>query len=302
MNGIESARVRRWQEDVAGDPGSPSFLPLAELYLREGRTEVARRLCQRGLERNPEHVDAHVLLGRIYREVGEHERALDEFDIVLHLDPEHRAARRALGYLCLERRDWPRAVRHLEAAAAAEPRDDRIASALALARRHLDGAAPALDESVGPPAALQEALARFVRESRVRFAMLMEPSGRIILQQGFADDLDLGAFASLGAGVHSASRALARMIGEPRFAQLVQGRGEKQLLIGTVAVGGGELVLVAVLGPDATVGLVRVRFHEAAREIAEVGWRAAPGAHRSHPASFDAELQEGLRGASPRGK
>lgn len=298
--GIDAAQVHRWQEEVARDPGSASFLPLADLYRREGRLDVARRLCQRGLERHPEHVEGHVLLGRILREQGEQERALDEFDIALHLDPDHRAARRAIGYLCLERREWAGAVRHLEVSAAANPRDERVASALALARRHLEGTAP-LAPSAAPPAALSELLQRFVRESRVRFAMLMETSGRIVLQHGFADGLDLAGFASLGAGVHSASRALARMVGEPHFAQLVQGQGERQLLIGTVPVGGAELVLVAILGSEATVGLVRVRFHDAAREIAELGWAGTRDGARQSAAGFEAGLADGLRraGASP---
>lgn len=294
--GIDGAQVRRWQEEVAHDPGNAAFLPLADLYRREGRLDVAKRLCQRGLERHPEHVEAHVLLGRILRELGEQERAIDEFDIALHLDPEHHAARRAIGYLCLERRDWAGAVRHLEISAATSPRDDRVASALALARRHLESAAPAA-VSPEPPAALADLLHRFARESRVRFAMLMEPSGRILLRQGFADGLDLASFASLGAGVQSASRALARMLGEPHFAHLVQGEGERQLLIGTIPVGGSELILVAVLGPDTTVGLVRVRFHEAAREMAELGWAPARGGARKSAAVFEAELAEGLRGA-----
>jgi tetratricopeptide (TPR) repeat protein len=301
---LEGQQLRRWQEDVARDPGSASFLPLADLYRREGKLDVARRLCQRGLERNSEHVEGHVLLGRILREQGEVERAIDEFDIVLHLDPEHRAARRALGYLCLERRDWARAVRHLEIAAASDARDDRVASALTLARRHLVGGAanappPKKGEPVSaePPAALEEALQDFVRESRVRFGMIIDSSGRIVLRHGLADDLDLAGFASLGAGVQSASRALAKLVGEQHFAQLVQGEGDRQLLIGTVPVGGGELILVAVLGSDATVGLVRIRFQEAAREIAAIGWRPAPGAHRSDPASFDAELNDSLRRA-----
>lgn len=284
--------VRRWQEDVARDPASPSFVPLADVYRREGRLDVARRLCQRGLQAHPEQVEGHVLLGRIFREQGEHERALDEFDIVLHLDPQHRAARRAIGYLCLERRDWAGAVRHLELSLASDSRDVRVASALALARRHLESGASPAPVSTEPPAALAESLRRFMRESRVRFAMLMEGSGRILLQYGFADDLNLADFASLGAGVQSASGALARMLGEPRFALLVQGQGERQVLIGTIPVGPGELVLIAVLGAEATIGLVRVRFQEMAREVSELGWRPAPAA------TFDAGLAEGLRRAN----
>ena len=41
---IEAQRVRRWQDEVARDPGSLSFLPLADVYRKEGRLAVALRL------------------------------------------------------------------------------------------------------------------------------------------------------------------------------------------------------------------------------------------------------------------
>lgn len=293
--GVDPQQIRRWQEAVARDPGDAAFLPLAELYRREGRLEVARRLCFRGLERQPELVEAHFLLGRIYREAGELDKALDEFDIALRLDPAHRGARRALGYLSLERRDWPAAVRHLEQVAAREPNDERAASALHLARRHLDGAG---EEKAGEAAtALAGALDRFVREARVRLVLLIDASGKILAQHGFSRDLDLAAFASLGAGVQAASRALAQMLGQERFAQLYQGQGEHQLFLGTVATPAGELVLVSVFGTETNIGLVRVRFDEFARETAGVQWSEDRVGRRVDAAGFDAELLAGLRHA-----
>jgi tetratricopeptide (TPR) repeat protein len=205
---IDAAQVHRWQEEVARDPGSASFLPLAEVYRREGKLDVARRLCVRGLERHPEQVEAHFLLGRIYRESGDLEKAFDELDIALSLEPGHPAARRAIGYLCLERRDWEAAVRHLEEAARHDPSDERVASALALARRHARSGATA---APGGPEALLKSLDpiidHFVRESRVRLVLVTEGSGKIVAQRGFTREVDIAAFATLGAGIQSASRA-----------------------------------------------------------------------------------------------
>lgn len=289
---IEAQRIRRWQEEVARDPGSASFLPLAEVYRKEGRLAVALRLCVRGLERNPDHVEGHVLLGRIYRELGELEPACDELDIALRLDPEHRSARRALGYMYLERRTWTEAVRHLEIAAEHDRHDPRLASALALARRRLsvetapDATAPHL---------LQEAMERFAREAKVRLALLMEGSGRILARHGSDSGVDLAAMTTLGAGIQSTSREMAKMLGQPYFEQLYQGEGDRQLFLAPIPTPTGELILVALFGTETNVGLVRVRFDELLQESRQADW---PSQH-THPArdaaAFEAELAAGLR-------
>ena len=297
MNGrVDARQIRRWQDEVARDPGSPAFVPLADVYRREGRLEVATRLCLRGLSRQPERVDAHVLLGRVYRESGDLDRALDEMDIALRLDPGNAPARRAIGYICLERRDWKAAARHLEEAARQDPRDERVASALALARKRARTAASAAPRE--PAEALRPPLEGFVREARVRLAMLLEPSGRIAAQHGFPADLDLAAVASLSAGIHSASGAMAAMLDQPRFQQLYQGEEERQIFMAPVPTAEGELILLAVFGTDTTIGLVRVRFEALAEALLEVDWRAEPRA--ADPARFEADLAAGLESARSR--
>lgn len=294
---IEAQRVRRWQEEVARDPGSPSFLPLAEVYRKEGRFAVALRLCVRGLERNPEHVEGHVLLARIYRELGELEPACDELDIALRLDPEHRSARRALGYLFLERRMWAQAIRHLETAAEHDRHEPRLASALALARRHLS--AESAPEAAAPHA-LQEVLDRFARESGVRLTLLMEASGRILARHGSESGVDLRSLTTLAAGIQSASREMARMLGQPYFDQLCQGEGDRQLFLAPIPTPTGELIVVALFGTGTNVGLVRVRFDEMLRECEELGWTSPAAGPARDAVAFEAELAAGLGPHTPR--
>lgn len=296
MSGAVDVReFRRWQEEVARDPGSPSFLPLAEVYRREGRAEVARRLCLRGLERHPDNVEAHVLLARLYRDAGEAEKACDELDIALSLDPAHRAARRSIGYLCLERRDWAAAARHLERAAAAEPGDEKVASALALAREHARGGAVPAPTDVAE--LVDPLMERFVREARVRLVLLIEGSGKIVAQHGFTQELDIRAFATLGAGIQAAARALAKLVGQPAFEQLYQGEGDRQLFLGPLATPTGELILMAVFGEETTIGVVRMQFDEFAREVSAMGWSAAPPV--GDGSSLESRLAAGFERARP---
>lgn len=300
MSAISSSvQIRRWQEEVAEDPGAPAYLLLADAYRRDGKLEVAKRLCVRGLERNPEHVAGHYLLGRVYRELGEAEKAHDEWDITLGLDPQHPQARRALGYLCMERLEWGAAVRHLESVAAADPSDRTLLEALELARSRLLSDSPdmdAVDRHQVISSLLTEPLERFTREARVRLTILIDSSGRILAQQGFSPDIDLAGVASLAAGIHAASGRVAEMLGQPQFEQLFQTAGSTQIFLAPIRTPIAELILVSVFDSDTTIGMVRVLFREFAEAVAGIDeW---PGREASAgPEALEHELASGLRRA-----
>jgi predicted regulator of Ras-like GTPase activity (Roadblock/LC7/MglB family) len=150
-------QVRQWSEAVARDPGDLAFLPLAEAYREQGRRDAALRLCIRGLERHPENVEAHYLLGVLYHEGGEQVKAFDEWDIALRLSPDHAAARRAIGLLCVDRADWSGAIRHLERAVADAPDDGELRSALDLARTNAAVASPMARPGPAPAASAASA-------------------------------------------------------------------------------------------------------------------------------------------------
>ena len=124
------AQVRQWSEEVAADPASLAFLPLARAYREQGRRDTALKLCIRGLEKHPDHVEAHYLLGLLYREGGDALRAFDEWDIALALDPEHAGSRREIGLAAHARGEHALAVRHLERALETDAFDQEVRTAL----------------------------------------------------------------------------------------------------------------------------------------------------------------------------
>ena len=97
-------QLRQWSEEVAADPGSLAFLPLAQHYRDAGRLDAALRLVLRGLERHPNDVEAHHLLGLLYLDGGDEVKAFDEWDIALAL-PRATGARRQIAFLCHARGD-----------------------------------------------------------------------------------------------------------------------------------------------------------------------------------------------------
>lgn len=124
------ADIQRWSEEVARDPKSLAFLPLARAYRRQGRRDLAMQLVLRGLEAYPGHADAHGLLALLYLEGGDFQRAGDEWSTVLRIDPDNFDALRGMGFCYLEQDKLSRARQALERAALLRPGDATVQEAL----------------------------------------------------------------------------------------------------------------------------------------------------------------------------
>lgn len=121
---------------------------------------------------------------------------------------------------------------------------------------------------------IQEAFAGpledFVRESRVRLAVLINRSGQVLAQQGFDRLFDLVGVASLAAGINASSRALANQLGEKQFQHLHHAGQARQLFLGHFESPAGQLILVTVFDERSSIGLVRLFFEEFVRTIREL--------------------------------
>ena len=91
--------VRLWSEELARDPSSLVFLPLAETLRRQGQLDLARKVAIRGLERHPHNPDAHDQLARILVDRGDLQAAFDEWDMVLRLVPGHTGALKGMAFV-----------------------------------------------------------------------------------------------------------------------------------------------------------------------------------------------------------
>jgi predicted regulator of Ras-like GTPase activity (Roadblock/LC7/MglB family) len=144
--------IRRLSDELARDPASMAFLPLAEVLRRRGQTDVALKVAMRGLERHPHNADAHDLLARIAVDQGDLQRAFDEWDMVLRFAPAHVGARKGMGFVCFQQGRAAEAERYLSEAAAADPDDQTIAAALANIRAGAIPPAPAPQQAGASPA------------------------------------------------------------------------------------------------------------------------------------------------------
>jgi predicted regulator of Ras-like GTPase activity (Roadblock/LC7/MglB family) len=136
-------------------------------------------------------------------------------------------------------------------------------------------------------------LEEFVRETRVRLAVLINRSGQVLAQYGFDKLFDLVGVASLAAGINASSRALASQLGENEFEHLHHAGRARQLFLGHFESAAGQLMLVTVFDDRSSIGLVRLFFEEFVMRIR--GLPAMDMARsRVNAQDFEAELEAGL--------
>src|SRR5215207_5081330 len=141
--------IRRLSDDLARDPSSLVFMPLADALRRAGQLDIALRVALRGLDRHPYLADAHDVLARIHADRGDVERAADEWEMALRLDPSHAQASLGLGFVDFRRGNFESAERRLSAAGA-DGENPAVAAALAHVRSAL-GSQTAVAVMESPP-------------------------------------------------------------------------------------------------------------------------------------------------------
>lgn len=141
--------------------------------------------------------------------------------------------------------------------------------------------------------ALEAPVERFAREAALRLVLLINESGQVLAQRGFARALDVMGVASLGAGIHASSRALAGLLGEAAFAHLHQTGARAQVFIGPFDTPAERLIAIAVFDEDSSIGLVQVFFPVFTGEVARLpGWsEVRPTADAG---AFERDLEAGL--------
>lgn len=132
-------------------------------------------------------------------------------------------------------------------------------------------------------------LAEFVREARVRSALVLEPSGRVLAQHGFARSLDVMAACSLAAAIHASSSELGRQLDGNPFGPLHTAGASHQLFLAPLRGGRNTLLLLAVFDDASSLGIVRHFFGA----FAERAMREPPAEADETPLALDFERDLG---------
>lgn len=146
--------------------------------------------------------------------------------------------------------------------------------------------------------ALRAPIGELVREARLRLALLVNGSGRILAQHGFALGFEVANVAALAAAAHASARALAELTGARRWTHLHHAGTSRQLFLAPFETPADELILVGIFEDDSSLGLVQLYFDRFAQEVSGLPVFRVPVTPTSAE-SFERELEAGLRRVLP---
>ncbi|MEK7355521.1 MAG: tetratricopeptide repeat protein [Bdellovibrionota bacterium] len=101
---INAEFVERYQLELARDPKSRVFAPLAEAYRKMGLHDEARRICKRGTEYHPDFAGGHVAFAKVLIDLKEHAEALPHLESAAKLSPDNILAHSLMGETLLQLR------------------------------------------------------------------------------------------------------------------------------------------------------------------------------------------------------
>ncbi len=136
-------------------------------------------------------------------------------------------------------------------------------------------------------------LKQFVDEARVQLAVLLNRSGQVLGQYGFASSVDVMTACALAAATTASSAELGRLVDGKPFAGLHYAGNVRQIFLGQISMRAGSLILLAVFDDESSLGLVQLFFAELCASLAAVVPADAPAA----PAlaeDFERELHRNL--------
>jgi predicted regulator of Ras-like GTPase activity (Roadblock/LC7/MglB family) len=141
--------------------------------------------------------------------------------------------------------------------------------------------------------ALRRPMEVFVRESRVRIALLVNGAGQVLAQHGFTSSYEVMNVASLAAAAQASSHVLAELSGAVRWQHLHHHGLERQLFLAPLRTPGEELVLVAIFDADSSLGIVRLFYDAMQNEVAAMP-EFGRALRSTDQVSFERDLEAGL--------
>jgi tetratricopeptide (TPR) repeat protein len=142
----EEAEIKELSKKLAQNPDSMVFVQLADAYRRAGDLERSVEVCLEGLERHPTYTTARAINGRNYMDLGQFDKAAEEFHRIEESDPENILAHRMLGQIALDAGNFAEAIARQQKVLALDPDDS---TAQALLKRALAGANVPSGKDVG---------------------------------------------------------------------------------------------------------------------------------------------------------
>ncbi|MBI1723662.1 MAG: tetratricopeptide repeat protein [Gemmatimonadetes bacterium] len=111
---MAASEIEKLETRYAENPEGRYFAPLADAYRKAGRVDDALQLVQKGLEKHPDYLSAHIVLGRCFLDKKDDLAAQGAFGNVLGIDSENIIALKSLAEIAERTGDTESARRWLQ--------------------------------------------------------------------------------------------------------------------------------------------------------------------------------------------
>ena len=138
------------EDRIKANPKSRSFLQLAEAYIEAGRRKEALELLKNGEEYYPYYLAARIAYGKLLREEGEADPAIEQFEFVNRTIPDNLLALKNLAELYLDKDRFSESKAMADAAMALSPNDPEMTEVLARIEKMTQGATASAPSPASP--------------------------------------------------------------------------------------------------------------------------------------------------------
>ena len=144
---VHSAKIDKLATQLAKDPRSKAFIPLAEEYVQAGMLQEAALVLEDGLKGFPSFVTALVSLGRVYMQLKRPAEAQPNFEEAIKLSPDNLLAHRMLARIYAENRNIEAAARSCDLVLFQHPKDKEMLALQSKLAQHGSGKSQSVPEA-----------------------------------------------------------------------------------------------------------------------------------------------------------
>ncbi len=121
-----SPEIERLSAQLARDPNSKLFIPLAEEYMKADMAVEAVMTLEEGLKVHPAYMSARVLLGKAHLMAGDMDKACEQFENVIKAVPDNLYALKKLGEIYLAQGKRDESLKNFRILALLSPKDEEL--------------------------------------------------------------------------------------------------------------------------------------------------------------------------------
>ena len=141
---------------------------------------------------------------------------------------------------------------------------------------------------------VEEPLARFINDARVRLLLLLETSGRVLAQHGFTRSVDVMSACALAAAIHASAAEIGRQLDGAPFTSLHHAGQTWQVFLGQLSTARGSHILLTVFDDATSIGLVRLYFAELGTRLAVAAPTLSAAVTPPSLTDFESDLNRNL--------